>query len=586
MKFFKFIICFVISASFYPTSSYADPISDVNTPYPFDGLFTHDLYRLDIVNDYDANALDAQHEALFEKLFGETFATMHANARANLQFIADLPLQKLQKRKLNKLIEAKIIPILIYINELSSIHWKDLGVKAARTIGTTLTSAYCFGDRNDTGKTFNYKAAGAILTANVVLEVGLAALEEDGFKQKRIEAKALIATLLNKIENENIKSLEALYIKTQSIYNNDWQEAIENRLIAYRKTPGGLGNNDSLEDLKDLLNFPTETISLPPNYQKGDEFVEKTNDFIAEIFVEEVIQGHQQKLCFYKGTVREELEQIIRDMCECSQNAIDNIEGDTRKSYLFYGKPGAGKSVAAKLIAEVLCLPTYHLDIINEEDFKASSLYGNTSVLSSNKGHFPKAFLAENTMGKRSKNIVIIIDDIDRAFTKDAATGKALDTKGLMKCLLKILDKETISFNAGYYGIKKFDMSQVHIICTTNTDFSAGVDQEQFEALNSRIGMIKFISADIEAKKKHIRDYLTDKKLGMSKIFYKTKDQWPNIRDAMADFIVDYYDADDNREISKRIDALLQYTQDKWSSTATKKKWPKTGQVENAQSLD
>ncbi|MDP3531823.1 MAG: AAA family ATPase [Alphaproteobacteria bacterium] len=580
MKFFKFLICFVISTSFYPASSYADPISDVKTAYPIENLFTHDIYFLKGENHYDANPLTPAIKQLFTKLFGETFEQMHANARGNLPPITDPTLQKLQKRKLNKLLKDKIIPILIYVSELSNVSWSDLGIKAVRTAGTTIGSAYYFGGTNEAGaKTFNYKAAGGVLALNVGLEVGLAVFAEDGSRQKRIEAKALIATLLSKIENENIKDLEVTYIKNQSIYNNDWQEAIENKLIACRKTPGGLGNNDYLEDLKDILDFPTETISLPPNYKDGDEFVEETNDFIAEIFAEEVIQGNQQKLCFYKGTVREELEQIIRDICECSQNAIDNVEGDTRKSYLLYGKPGAGKSVAAKLIAEALCLPTYHLDIVNEEDFKASSLYGNTSVLSSSKGHFPKAFLSQNADGKRSKNIVIIIDDIDRAFTKDAATGKALDTKGLMKCLLKILDKETISFNAGYYGIKKFDMSQVHIICTTNTDFSAGVDQEQFEALNSRIEMIKFISADKEAKKKHIRDYLSDKKLKMSKIFHKAQNDWPTIRNEMADFIVDHYDADDNREVGKRIDALLQYTQDKWEETATKKHWQKTDNV-------
>ncbi|MDP1724874.1 MAG: AAA family ATPase [Alphaproteobacteria bacterium] len=584
MKFFKFFICFFISTSFYPASSYADPISDVNTAYPFENLFTHDLYRLDVANHYDTDPLDLKNRALFEKLFGETFAQMRINAQVNVQPTTDPTLQKLQQRKINKLIEAKIIPILTYVNELSTISWKDLGIKALRTTGTTFVSAYCSGGRNTDGeKIFNYKVAGGVMAAHVALEVGLTVFAEDGSHQKRIEAKALIATLLNKIENENIKDLEALYVESQSIYNDDWKEVIENKLIACRKAPGGLGNNDPLEALQDLLNFPTETISLPPNYKEGDELVEETNDFIKEIFAEETIHGNDQKLCFYKEDVKESLEQMVRDICDCSQNAIAEENGDKRKAYLFFGKPGAGKSVAAKLIAQALNLPTYYLDIANEDDFKTSSLYGSSSILSSNKGHFPKAFLAQNADGKRSKNIIIIIDDVDRAFTKDAATGKVLDMKGLMKCLLKNSDKETLYFDAGYYGIKKFDMSQVHLICTTNTDFSVGLDKEQFEALNSRFELIKFLPADIESKKKHIRDYLSDRKLKMSRIFYNKQNEWLIIRNTMADFIIDYYDVDDNRTVGQRIDALLQQPQDKWKETATKKKWAKTDIIVEAE---
>lgn len=562
----------------------ADPISDVNTAYPFENLFTHELYRLDVANDYDTKPFDQKNLKLFKKLFGETFDQMLINAQGNVELIIDETLLKLEKRKINKLIKDKVIPILTYLNELSTISWKDLGIKTVRTVGTTTTTtggaAYIFGKTDNQGvKTFNYKVAAGVLVANVVFEAGLAYYAEDGSRQKRIEAKALIAILLNKIKNENIKDLEALYIENQSIYNDDWQNAIENKLIASRKAPRGMGNNDSLGELQDLLNFSTKTISLPPNYQEGDEFVEKTNDFIAELFEEGNAQGNQQKLSFYKEAVREELEQIIRDICQCSQNAIAGEEGDTFKAYLFFGKPGAGKSVAAKLIAKALGLPIYHLDIINESDFKPSSLYGSGSFVSSNKGHFPKAFLTQNAKGERSKNIVIIMDDIDRAFTKDAVTGKILDAKGLMKALLKMLGNDTLFFDADYYGIKKFDKSQVHFICTTNTDFTVALNKEEFEALDSRVKLIRFTAADKEAKKKHIRGYLTDRKLSMSKVFYQTKDQWPRVRNAIADFIVDHYDADDNREVSKRIDALLQKMQDKWEETATTKKWPKTDDV-------
>lgn len=587
----------------------ADPIQDVDRNHPFKEFFDRNLYDFSKVNAYDEDPLQPGQVVHIGTTLNET---------------PDQKIKRLKKRKLNSLNKKIVLPITNYLLNLNQRSIKDYAAKGLIGLGSTFGAGYFFGNNQtppplggptgdvvrqgaqeatkkateevakviaesaddvagavtsgsgggaaaaNTGGGFNWTAFGVTIAANITVNVIAEMLNDGPERQKTVEGNLLINTLRQKIDAEEVQPLEEDFIKRKNEYNSEWCEAIEKALLATRKEQGSLNNVDRVELVRELLQFPTTTKLLPPTYNLGDsDFAQKTKAFVTQAF-----EPNDRKLSLnhYKGAIRTQLKRVLTEICQCSKVAASNGQGQRRKSYVFYGIPGTGKSVAAKLIAEETGLPVYHLDIANRDDFSQSALYGASNVLHHNKGHLPQAFLKKNKDGKRSNNIVVVLDDVDRALPRDPATGKIKDEDGLLKILLKLLDLHTEEFTAEYYGVKK-DMRDVIFICTTNTDFTAKVHGDMFNALKSRARVIRFEPPGSDEKKDRIKAYLTDALFEDSLEFSGQPDQWDTLRQEVANFIVDKHDTDDQREIERRAVDLLNEPQSEWDNLADASGW-------------
>lgn len=604
----------------------ADPIQDVDRNFPFKALFDRDLYDFTKVNEYDRDPLQPNQVVHIGADLNETaeqkIARLKQRKKNQLNKKIILPITQylvtLNKKSLKSYAQKGLLGVGSSLgagywfaekggekaaeetakvvannaDELATAATKaivdnanaageatSLGGKVAQVIAENVddvAGAAATGSgggaaaANSASGGFNWGAFGLTVAANVGVNVLVEMLNEGPERQKTTEGNLLINSLRQKMATEEVQALEEDYIKRYSEYDQEWRQAIEKALLATRKEQGAMNNTDRIELARELLQFPTRTKLLPPTYTLGDDdFAQKTKAFVTQAFEP---NDKPENLSYYKGAVRKKLENVLSDVCKCSKVAASNGDGQRRKSYVFYGIPGTGKSVAAKLIAEATQLPVYHLDIANREDFSSAALYGSDNILNRSKGHLPQAFLKTNEAGERSNNIIVILDDVDRAFPKDPATGRILDQDGLLKKLLELFDKNKKDFTAGCYGVKR-DMRDVIFIATTNTDFDAAEHGTMFNALKSRARVIRFEPPGADEKKDRIKNYLTDDMFEDSLAFSDEQDQWDTIRQAIANFIIDHYDTEDNREMERRAEDLLNEPQDEWENVAENSGW-------------
>ena len=545
-------------------------IDKANKDHPFANIFTSDLYRLDIVNEYD---IPPAPEEMKLKL-GASHEEKDNESK----------LKRLQTRKHNQVTKKLILPMEDDLATLSKFDRKkllEIVLRAAATSVSTTTTSILYPRIEPVSTNLVLLCNATTFCAQVTTEaIILRYLGNEKIQSDNIDVNFLKKQLIKDIDNEEVILLEKKYIDDMDSYK-DRKVVIENLLLDTRKRESSISNSVSpIEKLTDILNFPLKTLSLPPNFdgKTPADFGDKATEFIDQIFKKTL--PNQFTLNYYHQDVQKNLKKAMINICRSSQHALKpESSGIKRRFLMLYGEPGSGKTAASKLIADELCLPIYEFQLNDKNALSKDNLCG-ASGFKAQKGEYPLALLTPNKAGDRCKNLIIRINDIDRIFEKDPKTEKLKDVKGFMHVLLRLFDLEQPYIDAAYYGIRNFDISQVHFICTTNTDFKAMhdevKDQKAFEAFNDRLDMIKFLPLDAETQKQNIKRRIqkTDFDLSLAYANKNEKDQ-NYIREAIANFIVNYYNPNSNRVINRMIEDLLDTPLDQWEKLAQDNEWVK-----------
>jgi ATPase family associated with various cellular activities (AAA) len=163
----------------------------------------------------------------------------------------------------------------------------------------------------------------------------------------------------------------------------------------------------------------------------------------------------------------------LRHVANSSEESIRKIAA------YFYGKPGVGKTRAARLIAKALELP---FDVISLGNINIADLLGTKEQ----PGLLLTALCKANQEVTGTKNMILLIDDVDRILLRQ-------DKQDLCSFILTLLEPETKSFYSPYLEID-IDIAHLGIILAGNQEIND-------EALANRLYKIYFESYDASYKK-------------------------------------------------------------------------------------
>jgi hypothetical protein len=541
-----FLVFFLTSCSMY--SSVFEHI-EKRAPYYFDDIFTNRLYSLEKTNDYD-------HTEQKDMPLSES---------------SEQKLDRLKKRKQFRVAKTLLKELDAWQEHLSQGSWD----KAIEGLGRGAISAITMGGA------LKYFVKGTDANSTTICLVGACtiAVFECAWqylfsnKEQNMKISLLKNTILQKLDQEPIKEAEELYIRCQIELPKDAKDAIETCLLNARKQPISTSFGSGpipLEFVKEIIALPRGLISLPPKaaFTCAGDYRTSRQQFIERIFPSKSSgsESPEKKLrldsSFYTPEVKERLKSLLGKFCDDAYTQYPSLKG-----VIFYGCPGAGKTKAAELIAENLELPFYKISIKGNKDIDDKKLYGNAanSFKPGNRGVLAEAFLTTNRQGNTAKNLIILLDDIDRAFDDEV--------EGLMTFMLDFLDINKTTIKSAYYGLK-LDFSHVIIIATMNKDIR---EEKQFDALKSRCEFIDFGKPSKDLLKQSLVDYVDDAWLSISDVFADRKDEWGAIKQKIAGFIIDSYDIDDNRQRQARVRELAATSEEQWTELAKARCWEYTG---------
>jgi hypothetical protein len=514
------------------------------SPYFFSDIFDHGLYDLDHINSYDDGGI----------------------VGAQLRLSYEDSIQRLNRRKYKRINDTLIKDLDDYNTFITPFARKDAFEKLRRAICTAITTG---GLLKSFSKASSIKSACfgmACACAIAISEVGFDYYFSGSEEDKKIAL--LKKRLIDKLQNEPIAPLEELYVQNRSNLTAKQRIAIEKALLNARKFHP-MGSSIAVEDfVRDIISLPTGTLAII-TAKNAPEFIEHKQNFLATTFpsleYESMTgQNHTLDSPFYDKDVKRSLKSMLTKIID--HNFLGSC---SQRGFIFYGAPGTGKTKAAELVAETLNLPFYRLSIIKSNDLDDDKLYGEkpSSYQPGGKGSLVQAFLASNKDSHPAQNVVILLDDIDRGFANPNSDTQ--DMQGLMNFLLKIFDINNTSIDANYYDID-IDFSHVIIIATMNRDIRT---EKQFNALNSRCDFIDFKSPTKQDIKKNIKHSISDDMLAVSIAYAHNPKDWDTIRDSIADFILDSYDIDDNRQRQARALELSAAPKSEWQSIAERRQW-------------
>lgn len=539
--------------SFYPIffsfTIYSAVIEEIEktSPYFFGNSFDHKLYDLDHINDYDDDGIKG----------------------SPLNLSCDAAIERLQARKQKRINDTLIKDLDDYKIFIVPFAREVAFEKLRRAICTAITTGGILKSFSKSSSIQSAVFGICCATAIAACEVGLDYYYGGSEESKKIAQ--LKKRLMDKIRNEPIEPLEKLYVQNRRDLSIKKRHAIEKALLNARKFHP-MGSSISPDDfIREIISLPTSTLPMV-KAKNSEEFIEQKQKFLSHIFPSlesesTTGQNHTLDSPFYDKDVKQALKSMLTKI-------IDNnfLSSCSQRGFIFYGAPGTGKTRAAQLVAESLNLPFYRLSIGRSDDLDDGKLYGQrpSSFQPGDKGSLVQAFLATNKNGDRAQNVVILLDDVDRGFANPRSDGQ--DMEGLMNFLLEIFDINNTSIDANYYDID-LDFRNVIIIATMNRDIRT---EEQFNALQSRCDFIDFKSPSKDDIKDNVKRHISDDMLRISSVYGKDSAQWDEVRTKIADFIIDSYDIDDNRQRQARALELSAHPESAWQSLAERRQWKNT----------
>lgn len=537
---------YIISFSLITNSAVIEEI-EKNSPYFFSDIFDHKLYDFAQTNGYDDGDI----------------------AGSALNLSCDEAIQRLKTRKHKRIKDTLIKDLDDYKTFMTPFARDAAFEKLRRAICTAITTGGLLKSISKTNSIQSACFGVACACAIAACEVGLDYYYGGSEESKKIAQ--LKKRLIDKIRNEPIEPMEILYLQNQSRLPTKQRAAIEKILLNARKFHP-MGQSVNPEDfVRDIISLPTSTRTIV-TATNATEFIEQKEKLLARTFPSlkqesGTGQDHTLDSPFYDKDVKQALKSMLTKIID--QNFLSSC---SQRGFIFYGAPGTGKTKAAQLVAEGLNLPFYRLKIGRSDDLDNGQLYGEkpSSFQPGCKGSLVQAFLATNKDGHRAQNVVILLDDVDRGFA--SPRSDAQDMEGLMNFLLEIFDINNTSIDANYYDID-IDFSHVIIIATMNRDIRT---EEQFNALQSRCDFIDFKSPSKADIKNNIKRYISDDMLRISSIYANNPEQWDEVRTKIADFIIDSYDIDDNRQRQARALELTAEHESAWQSLAERRQWHST----------
>lgn len=275
----------------------------------------------------------------------------------------------------------------------------------------------------------------------------------------------------NDLYETPIKPLMKKYARKRGLLPESFQEKIDGMFKQYWLNPSDTTFSQIKQYLDIALSLPLKRLEL-----KYDE--EKV----------------QRTFRYYDDKVKEGFDDYIFNTV-LSENSmkVGTETNDLRYPIYLVGKPGTGKSYGANLIAEALGglpIARLFLDGATIDDIKGTNLADNGGK----PGRILEA-LTENNSAELAgvKNQILFIDEFDRVLTSDD-----YESRSILSFILKVMDPDRREFYSPYL---EDTIKLPNIIVLAGNFDLRDFDEERFEALISRLEILKFPGFDPETKK-------------------------------------------------------------------------------------
>jgi len=553
----------IIGLSASINASILDEI-EKSAPYFFSDLFDHELYNIDYVNKYDEDKNQEMGQDLTNK--ESTEEQIKRLKRRKQNCVKKRYFHKINKYKedLSRFDPQTIIPGLLKsgINGMTASG-------AAHIVATSSVSPVLSG-------------GGAFLLS--ALSFGVDAYFDPTVAGERKKADILCNRLIYEIDNEAINDIEESYLKAREGLSLKQRKTIEEVLLKERSAHAHHRQRGLKSFVEGVIDLPQKALMVPLNFEKvknleysdpnvTEAFNKAREEFLDKLFPSLLTStgvptpstdNTDGKLIldadYYPRTLRERFRVIIGNICDYSyKSAAGQSNAVENRAIIFQGKPGAGKSQAAKLIAEQCGLPYDHMTIHGELDHDAIWGKARGDFSDGQPGAIVSAFLKKNNNKKTAKNAILIFDDIDRSQADD-----------VLAFLMKLTDTTSMqSFISRYFDVE-IDMKDFLVILTINSDW---YNNKTYAALRSRADFVVFPDAQNPELKGVLKKALSPLDFQLSIHYRGEREKCDAVRSEIADFIIDHHDIDDNRQRTSRAKTLLRYPRAEWDRIAESHGW-------------
>jgi ATP-dependent Lon protease len=259
---------------------------------------------------------------------------------------------------------------------------------------------------------------------------------------------------------EKVIEYETKYVKNKPWIAANLQEVIEENLLALRAR-----NHINLSEKTRNLELLEIALNLPLRVKKISYNSARINQTVTGYSVQTAL--NIKRYC-------------IRHVAACQADSIRKVAA------YFYGLPGIGKTRAARLIAEALEVP---FEVISLGDVGVKELFGTED----DPGLLLKVLARAKYEGENAKNMILLIDDVDRVLLNPAEYD-------LGSALLTLLEPETKSFFSPYLNTD-VEIPHLGLVLGANK-------KPTDEALANRLHIIEFEGYGIDYKKEVVWDEL------------------------------------------------------------------------------